>query len=404
MTSLPSIRTLAVTFGAALLTSLPLFSYAQFDPKAKSLAVDSDREGFILLDLPTSKMKLSPFVVFVRPNGSEFEIIARGKIETIQDGKILVSLDRESILKFPLKGDLAVPLGTPKDWPRDTDERVVEPPIRDEEITEFPDPGYFEFVYGTYSGSLDTSASDNKTNDYKDIKSYSPDFFRLTYYTDMFWHLGLQAEHWGGDFPTRTYFRNSGLSSESVTNISFNYRFSRRWYRNRIRPVLRLVATDSEFKTINPDEALLSTGMSGYGAGARFEYEQNSLLYAPRVGRVGFAFTHAYAGLDLLPFVVPKDSGTTTRGSNGGAFITDIKIGAAGVAYFDWIPIFKRWTIEAGYGGRITNLKFSGPTTKNPSDFYVIPEGTTSTEISHFFFITLGLRLPDALGQALKPR
>ncbi|RYZ69440.1 MAG: hypothetical protein EOP05_14820 [Proteobacteria bacterium] len=395
----------AVVFVALLLlgVSAPEHVSAQgFDPKSKSLKVDSDREGFILLDLPTTKMKLSPFVVFVRPNGSDFEIIARGKIETIQDDKILVSLDRQSIIKFPLKGDLAVPLGTPKDWPKDSDERIIDPPLSEEDASAIPDPGFVELQYGFLKGSLTTTPSDGTTNAYKIVKAYQPSYLRFTYYTDMFWHLGLQFEQWNDSVPTKTYYRNLGPSTDSVTNLSLNYRFSRLWWKNRVRPILRLVATSSKFSTINPDEAVLSTTMSGYGVGAQLQYEE-TILYKPRVGRFGYSFSHAFIGVDALPLVTVEDTGSTKRG-NGGAFILDYKIAASGIAYFDFIPVLKRWTVEVGYGGRMTSLAFAGRTSKNPSDFYVIPEGTTSKENYGFFYVTLGLRFADALGQALKPR
>jgi hypothetical protein len=388
---------------ALTLVSASLSAHAQFDPKAKSLTVDSDREGFILLDLPKTKMQLSPFVVFVRPNGSDFEIIARGKIETIQEDKILVSLDRTSILKFPLKGDLAVPLGTPKDWPKDSDERVIDPPLRDEEAEVKPDPGYLEFQYGFLQGSITTTPSDGKTNDYKDVKSYSPSFFALTYFTDMFWHMGLSIEHWSGDVPTRTYTRDSGVSNESVTNLTLNYRFSRLWWKYRVRPTLRLTATSSSFTTNNTDEALLSSSMSGYGIGGRIAYERD-LLFVPRGKNFDYDLSHAYFNLDLLPFVSVEDSGVVKRGILGSALIADYKLGVSGVVYMGFLPFAKRWTLEAGYGGRFSSLKFQGKTSKNPSDFYVIPEGTTSTENFGYFYVTLGLRFSDALGQMLKPR
>jgi hypothetical protein len=399
------VRLLSLTFIALYIFLHCEISHAQNELANKpTLKVDREKEGLILLDLPKVRMELSPFVVFVRPSGPDFEIIARGKVETIQDNKILVTLDRSAIIKYPLKGDLAVPLGTPRDWPPDSDPKVMTPPMETEELEPPGDPGFFQIDSGVLSGAVETTSSDGTSNEYKDIPKYQPTFFHFLWYFEFLWQLGIEYESASGVFPTSTYYRNFGPTTEKKNTFTLNYRFRRKWFKEKLRPAIRFMTTTSEFATLNTDEALISSQSSAMGMGARLSYEFDSQVWKPKKGS-GLRFQQVVLGLNYYPFVNVADTGSIKRGtSSGGSNILEYKLSCSTLMYLKWFPWIKRYVFEFGYSETIAHYKFSGATASETLGFYTIPENTSSTEQQKWFFVTLGVRFEDVVGAFFKPR
>lgn len=381
-------------------------SSAQIDlSKTPALRVHSNQEGLLLLDLPPppQKVQLTPFVVFVRPEENEFEIIARGRVETIQNGKVLVTVDRDAVIKFPIPGDLGVPMGSPKDWPPGMDPNILEPPVQAEPAEEPGDPGYIEFTWGRLSGSGETSGSDGRSNEYKDIPQYGPASFHFTWYWEFLWQLGLEYETTQGSFPTSTYYRDIGESTEKSQTVVLNWRFRRRWLGKKLRPALRVLNHSSEFTTLNPDEALIGSKLSGNGYGARLSYELDSAVWTPDPRRTGFRFQQAYADFNYFPDVAVQDTGDISRGLGKGT-ITELKVGATALVYLNFIPWVKRYSIELGYAQRVTQIGFSGETQSELGGFYPIPENQSSLERFSWFYVSVGVRFEDVIGKFIKPR
>ncbi|NJL25653.1 MAG: hypothetical protein HC902_11090 [Calothrix sp. SM1_5_4] len=383
----------------------PLAAWGQLDlQQAKPLKVVGEQEGILQLDLPKEKMRVSPFVLFVRPSGPEFEIIARGKIATVQNDKVLVELDRTSIIKYPLAGDLAVPLGTPKDWPKDSESPILEPPPQTTQPLIPPDPGFIALSYGKVFGKLTSGASDSYTNEYKDIPQYRPSQIHFAWYFEFFWNLGVEYESWSGSFPTSTYYHDYGDSLEDVSIISINYRFRRYWFAERLRPALRLVSINSSFATLNKDEALISSNASAMGAGGRLSFEWLSPVWAPTKGSA-LRLQQIFLDANFFPTVSVEDQGIIGRGTAGaGSQMYDLKLAVQAIAYVHWIPLIRRYYIEAGYGQRSASYKFAGTTRSEEGGSYTIPENLSARENYQWYYISLGLRFEDYIGLLFKPR
>jgi hypothetical protein len=377
---------------------------AQLDlKKSTTLKIKSEQEGLVILELPKKKTTLSPFVLFVRLGKGDFEIIARGKIEGVQEDKILASIERDSIIKYPMPGDVAVTMGSPRDWPKDTDPIVVEPPIQAEPDNEPGDPGYFQLDYGLLKGSLETTASDHRSNEYKDVPSYQMRYLHLVWYFDFLWRFGLEFERRNGSYPTSTYYHNNGDSSDSTTTFFINYRFRKSWLGKRLRPIARLIASNAEFVTLNPDEALITSTMTALGAGVRFSYETDSMLWKPAKGS-GFKFLQAYVDANYYPSVSLADTQTVKRGTEGKGAMYEWRVGLSSALYVSWIPWLKRYTLDVGYSERNMNASFSGATANESGSLQPIAEGGSTTEKVKWYYISIGLRFEDAVGQFLKPR
>lgn len=374
---------------------------------AKPYAISAEVEGLYVIDIdPQDKRPVPRYLLVVRTEEGDLEMVARAEVETIQDRRVFLKFDGEFLVKAPLVGDLAVSIsaGAPdvNDLGGNAEAmlNLDEPPLA-------PEPGYIQIDGGRFQGVLDSTSS-NATNAFKKGPSYNLGYMHFLWYLDFLWRMGIEFEQYSGQFPTKTYYREDGVSSDSFSQFSLNVR-TRKYWNDRIRLTGRLLQFTNDFSTFNTDENLLSSSYTGTGLGARVDWEFSSTNWVPENPNRWVAFNiHALsAELDLYPMITAKDKGVSRGADSAGSLRQELIFGARFFMYTGKIPYVKRWFLEIQTRQSTLDLKFNGATSNeliNQGAVYPIPEGGTYVEKRSVTVITLGVRFDDMIGRFLKPR
>ena len=160
------------------------------------------------------------------------------------------------------------------------------------------------------------------------------------------------------------------------------------------------VAVDAAPLTLN-----LTTATSGIGIGMRLSLNLLRNDWSPLKGEFPVKFQGFGAEGVYYPALSAKDEGVSRGTSSPGSSGYSMRLSATALAWFDFIPLVKRWFIQGSYGFRAYSLKFSGPTTPEavPSPV-VIPEGGSATERESDFRIFFGIRLDDPVKYFIKDK
>ncbi|UOF00183.1 hypothetical protein [Bdellovibrio reynosensis] len=348
--------------------------------------------------IPNNKLiKVGELVVVVRPSEDNIEVIARGSVENIQNNELLILLDGASVTKFPKAKDLVVSLAKLNPQVFDEPPPDKSPEIR-EDVPDPYEPGYMVLDFGPYQGKFE-SQSPNSANQYK---IFNNDFVstHFLWYFDFVWRYGIEYEAAGGNVPVKSYNRVSKATSYKESSLAIHYRFLPIW--KELRPTLKLISKNSTFTTENDDEYVMSSSASGMGFGTNFHYLFNDNLFKS-IQRFDWSLNKTYFELAYFPSYTVKDTGVT-RGDSGSGTALEMKAGVIFLFHLRFIPFFKRWSLDLSTGVNQSQFSFSGPTVDPVDGFTQIPEGQTYNETQNFIKLTLGLRMDDYIGKALKPR
>ncbi len=384
----------------------------KLDELVKSaLRIEREDEGIAFVPLGDQSFSSDTEILFVRTRGTRVEMIATGKIsaeQTINGQRmLLVQIDRESIVKYPHVGDLAVAMSEPmsaasSDKKGSSNFMRPEPPPEKDETKK---PGYLDLTLGLSKGKLVTTTSTNSlrypTNGAKEPAPYQFTSLHFAYYTDYF-PLGIEYDSHGGTYPTSTYSGTLVTTNSSVSELSLYYPFGKLWNCLRFAPHLGIL--NNSFVTDNTDESLLSSVYSGFGLGLKLNVELVDGTWKPTEGaHRWFALQRFFFEFNYFPLLSVTDGSATnpsSRGQSSGSTAMEYKLGTTLLFYFDFIPFLKRWVLEGGYSVQSYNLKFTG-TPVQPSDVSLggsaIPAGSTATEKENYFYIFFGVRLDDPL-------
>jgi hypothetical protein len=368
----------------------------------RSMKVIQETEGVVSVLLPDqTSFAEGTQILFFRKKGIRVEVIATGKVLTEErDPKskaliLKVDLDKDAIIKYPAVGDFATLLSDPA-GAAETDKEDRSDFLLPNEKGIKPlnqRPGYFEVGWGLMFGDLSTSTT-TPANNAKASSGYRFGILHAAYFSDFF-PVGLELDLHSGTFPTSTFYQTNVSSSERVMILGLQYRLPPFFNRKlEISPKLTLLS--DRFTTGNGDENLLSTTTSGLGIGLKLVANFIRPDWKPLKGE----FPVKFQGLGLegvyYPSLSAKDEGVSRGTESIGSSGYSTRFSATALAWFDFIPFFKRWFVQGSYGFRNYSLKFSGPTTPEsvPSPV-LIPENGSATEREADLRIFFGVRLED---------
>ncbi len=378
-------------------------------PKVQALVKSAMRvvkevEGQVTLASPSgTSFANKTQILFFRKRGPRVEMIATGEVVGEKtDAKtgavqILVDVDRDSVIKFPLTGDFAALLSDPNalNAPNKKDDKDYHL-ANNEHEPDNPRPGYLEFAYGPFTGKLATQTNTTANID-KQTSGYHFKQLHFAYYSEFF-PFGIEYDSHGGNFPTTTYFQQVVSSKETVTNISLLYRFRPIW--GHLAFSGKVTSLSDAFTTDNTDASVISTKTSGLGLGARMAWEFAKPTWKPDEDEDEFFLKLQNVWAEYVQYLSVKavdqglSRGETSNGSSGSQY----RLGFTLIAYLDFIPLLKRWVIEPSYGSRSYSLKFQGATISESGNINgrIIPGGT-GKETETDYAILIGLRFEDPL-------
>lgn len=367
--------------------------------RRNSVAVEKMIDDIAVIPL-SSLVRVGDLIVFVRATEDDIQVVARGTVGNIQNGKLLIEIESKSISKFPQIGDRVAALARLK-----TPEYTMPeaPPLPDIGFGEPPpyEPGYMQLDFGPYSGDF-TSATTNSANEYK---VYKFDYYntRFLWYFDFVWRFGLEYETTGGNIPVKGYDRQYKATTYDETKISLHYRVLPIW--KELRPTFKFVSKSTTFKTENDDEFVLSSQTSSMGMGANFHYLFNDNLYKPE-GKLGFSFNRIYFDAEIYPLVSVKDTGIK-RGESSAGLEYDIKVGATSLFYVGYVPylsFLRRFSLDISAGMSQSQFSFAGLPVDSSESWQPIPQGASYGESQSYFKVMIGFRMDDFIGKLMKPR
>ena len=384
-------------------TANPILSQKAEEIVKRSMSVIQEDEGVVSLSLLKNGQALAnkTQILFIRRKGSRMEVIANGVVTGEQKNakgmaSILVALNRDAIIKYPVKGDYAIPMddpnGTGVNDGKDQNDFLV--PEIAKEKNDHDRPGYMEYAKGLMMGTLNTNSSSN-ADAFKKAVNYRFKMDHFAYFSD-FYPIGIEYDSHSGNFPTATYYSKIVSSSEIVSMMSFQYRFKTLMNR-KLAPIIKVNSLSDQFKTDNTDENLLTTKITGYGIGARVNYDFVSPIWKPEKANFGFKLQQLFIDFNYFPSITAKDNGISRGTSSNGSNATTLKTGFTTLFYVGFIPIIKRFIIQGSYGIRSYNLKFQGSTVSEVGNLYQIPSGTTSVTSESDFRGFIGVRIEDPI-------
>ena len=366
------------------------------------IRVSGEKGGFLLV--PASELANPPprFLLFLRLKEGSFEVLGRGQVVALQDGNLLLEIDKGTLLKMPLVGDLAVPLAPPKEFPN-LPELVATSSAKNELENEVPDDtGYIQLDFGKLKNSTYLSKGYFETNEYKDIPLFNPDRTHLIWYFEFLWRIGLEYTNTKGNFATNSYDLRRFMSSYSETKMSLHYRFHK-IFNNKLRLTLKLSSLANEFITQNDDNYLLSSRSAGMGMGARMSWEFLEPTWSTESFQP-FAIQQIIYDYDIYPKYEVQDVDFPRGQSSKGSKITQWQLTVSTLVYLKWMIFFKRYVVDLSYGQSQSNLMFQGEPFDMTDSFSKIQSDGHYTESYNYFRVSIGLRMDDLLGRLLKPR
>lgn len=364
--------------------------------RRNSVAVVQVTDDVVMVK-PSPLIRVGDLVVIARIVEDDIEVIARGSVENIQNGSLLILLDSKTITKFPKVRDRVVSLARLQE--KKYEEPEIPPPgdLVPDEVDPY-EPGYAQIDFGPYQGKFE-SASSNQANQYK---IFEFDFMNthLLWYFDFLWRIGIEYQTSGGTVPLRSYNREEKPTKYQESTIAIHYRFLPLW--KELRPTLKLVSRSTKFTTENDDEYVLSSTVTGTGLGVNMHYLfGNNTFTSNRT--FDWSFNRIYFDLTYFPMYSAKDEGVT-RGESSTGTAMELAVGATTLVHLGFVPFFKRFSIDISMGMNESQVAFSGKPTNAADGFYSIPEGGTYKETQNFVKIMIGLRMEDFIGKMLKPR
>jgi hypothetical protein len=367
-----------------------------------ALHVRDEADGLFKIPMGADKVEVGTWVLFVRQVFDRIDILCRGRVDAIQDGELLVKLDINSVMKIPRKGDPAVVMSPPKTFPDEVIPELAKNELEKEPPPDPGDPGHLQADGWTYRGNINT-VTNTTANLYKQVPYFTFPYQHYEWYFEFAWRFGIEYEKFQGDYPVFSYYHNKVTTTQQTQEIVLNYRF-KRMLRGIFRPTARLISYTDRFTTDNPDEAVISSSYTGTGGGVRAAFEFTSNVWETD-SIFPFAIHRIYFDFDLYPHLAATDNGVATRGTDsGGSYALEYRIGGTALAYFHWIPLFKRFVFEAYYGVRTYHVQFKGPTTNDPNSPFPIAQNGTSVEAVKYWTFSFGVRFNDFIGKFLMPR
>jgi hypothetical protein len=381
------------------------------DTMKNALSVVQEVEGVVYLAAPSNNSYTDGTkILFIRRRGPRLEPISQGQVigeERNPKTKILmikVQIDRDATVKYPQTGDRAVLLANEMVPPAaDPKENHDIPEAADSKKEENNLPGYLEYGMGlNLSGSIEATPSSTIANVAKKSSGYRFKNSHFAYYSDFF-PVGIEMDSHSGDFPTSDYQAKILTSSESVSMTTFNYRFWPLWGHLAFR--LRYAMLKDDFKTSAVDGALLTTKTSASGFGVRMDYEFVSPTWKPAKNDFFVQLQNIQAEYTMFPSITAKDEGISRGTDSGGSKGSYMGAEVTALVWLDFVPIFKRWVVQAGYHTRSYDLKFSGATVSEPACAQcVIAENGTSKEKETDMRFFIGIRIDDPIRMMFPPK
>ncbi len=360
------------------------------------LQVDDD---FLRIRTLNSFLPGQNFLI-VRPvDDDDPEVIANGKLRSQKKNEATISFDPGLVKKRPNKNDFVILLGSPKqfaDPPASKkskgDDFLLSTPVK-------PEPGYIQFKYLQLDSSLD-STSPNQANSLKKIGKFPRTGFELEWFTEFLPSYGFSLSQMHSTIPITDYFHNPVPGSFDQTVLKLMFRTEKHAF---FRGLFYFQSLSEKFNTENGDEYVLSTSLAVNGLGAAVIYEKGKLL--PITPSWSYSWTSAKLSL-VYGFSTLAQDGAISRGqSNSGNSYQELRFALDSTAYLPIVPYVKRWILGVEFYQRALELQFSGTTVgENVGGAYVIPSNQRYKENESGFFITLGARFEDVIGQAFKPR
>lgn len=367
--------------------------------KSKSSLVVA-RTGNLIVVKNNSRFNKGDKVLFLRPTKNNFDVLARGVVNKLNSDKVEIELEKESVLKQPQEDDLTILIDKPYVAPPKTFPESPSPGLATQDPENPGDPGYIEWISGGYESALSSEAG-IPVNQSKRVSGYRFQNFRATWYIEYYWRLGIDYEKLDGIFPTSTYFREKVTSSQKYTRYGLSIR-SRKFFKDRLRYTFHFSILKDVFGTDNADENLLTTSVSGNGISQTIDWEFESALWTSKK-RLDARLQKIFFNATLFPSLLAQD-GPISRGTSAGSNGYEYRLGLQAMVYLPWIPVFKRWVVDAHFGQTFYNFKFTGPTASEANGIYSIPEGSSAAESRFFVFLGLGIRFDDFISKFFKPK
>ncbi len=339
-------------------------------------------------------------IVRVKDDKNDFEVIADGKVHSVDKDGFWLSVNTSDMKKIPVKGDFAVSLGDPKVFEKKDQLKPTLDFKLKNGVVEPLEPGYLQLGYTFYQGSFSSNSS-TRANSFKNINQYKFQGFQLEWFLDFLPNYGITLKSFGGNVPVTSYYLTDIPSSYSRLNLRLNYRTNRS--KSNLRWTFFIDSLYEEFKTDNPDEYLLSTKETSLGAGAMFAWEPRPSLLTFS-GKSEFVFQRLFLTGIYYPKVQVQDSIVSRGTDSNGSSRWDLGVGSTFLFNLSWVPWVKRYYLEAGYNVSETSLKFSGATTSESGGVYVVPQGGSGSEKDQYLYIQVGVRFDDFIGHIFSPR
>ncbi|MBU6155104.1 MAG: hypothetical protein KGP28_12445 [Bdellovibrionales bacterium] len=368
----------------------------------RSMKVIQENEGVVSVLLPDeTSFAEGTQILFFRKKGIRVEVIATGKVLTEErDPKsnallLKVDLDKDTVIKYPAVGDFATLLSDPS-GAGEADKRDRSDFLLPEEQGLKPidqRPGYLEVGLGLLYGDLSTTTT-TLANNSKNSSSYRFGLIHAAYLSDYI-PFGFEFDQHSGTFPTSTFYQTTVASREKITIFGLQYRFPP-FFNRKIELSPKLTLLSDRFITGNTDENLLTTTTSGLGIGAKLAFNFIRQDWRPLKAEFPIKFQSLGVEATYFPSLTATDEGVSRGTESPGSSGYSARISATALAWFDFIPIFKRWMVQGSYGFRSYSLKFAGPTTPESVPTPLpIPENGSATERESDFRIFFGIRFDD---------
>jgi hypothetical protein len=368
-----------------------------------ALRIRSEEEGLAYLGIQGHSYVPKSQFVFFRRRGTRLQMIAMGVVEgdrvnpKDRTPELVINIDRDSIVKYPQVGDLAVPLADPLanslGEKRDSSDTAV---IEDKPTKSSSQPGYLELGAGLIFGRL-TSSGSPQVGGGKNTQAYRFMNQHFEYFSGLL-PFGISYESHGGNLPTSTYEGAVVKSQETVSQFNLYYRYRPGWSPNLALMPKVFMLSDS-LNTDNTGSELFTTAITAMGVGLRVQY-----CFAPDVWKPASPVTIAvqplnlFAELGFSPSVTALDAGPSRGNGSPGSTLLEYRVGATVLFWLNFVPLLKRWVFQGSYGARNYSLSFQGPTVSEAGNPITVPEGIKMNEAEREYFrFFLGVRFGDPL-------
>lgn len=366
-----------------------------------ALHIADEDEGLVFLKLRGQSFVPKSQFVFFRRRGTRLQMIAMGVVEgertnpKDQSKELVVNVDKDSIVKYPMVGDFGVPLADPlaSSLGANQDDSntalVNEPKMREKRP-----PGYLELGMGIMFGQL-FSDGDPQVGGGKNSQKYRFPNTHFEYFSGLF-PLGISYNAHSGQLPTQTYEGDIVNSSESISEISLFYRPDP-FLDGRLEIWPKAFLLSDHLTTDNPGSELFTTSISVIGVGARLQYRFASDIWKPEKAKIAIQPLNVFGEFGFSPLVNALDTSPSRGTSSSGSTLLEYRLGVTALAWINFIPLLKRWVIQGSYGARNYSLAFQGPTISESGNPIQVAENLKTSESEKDFRFFVGVRFGDPL-------